>query len=67
MSRRFAEVNATLASIDNRLKLQAGLIQSGARAMARFSKFSEDSEARWLDLEKRVEDIERKLADPNGH
>ena len=35
---RFDETNARLESIDSRLKLQAGLIQSGARAMARFSE-----------------------------
>jgi hypothetical protein len=32
-----ARLGARLDSIDSRLKLQAGLIQSGARAMARFS------------------------------
>jgi hypothetical protein len=36
-----------LDSIDGQLKLQAGLIQSGTRAMARFSAFSETSEERW--------------------
>ena len=33
-------------SIDSRMKLQAGLIQAGARAMARFSEFAENSEER---------------------
>jgi hypothetical protein len=41
---RFDETNARLESIDSRLKLQAGLIQSGARAMSRFSAFAENSE-----------------------
>ena len=36
-----ARLGARLDSIDSRLKLQAGLIQSGARAMARFSEFAE--------------------------
>jgi hypothetical protein len=41
---RFDEMDTRLESIDSRLKLQAGLIQSGARAMARFSEFAENSE-----------------------
>ena len=48
-------------AIDVRLKLQAGLIQSGARAMARFSEFGENSEERWVALVTRVEALERKL------
>jgi hypothetical protein len=43
-----ARLVARLDSIDSRLKLQAGLIQSGARAMARFSEFAENSEERWV-------------------
>jgi hypothetical protein len=43
---QFDETNSHLASIDSRLKLQAGLIQSGSRAMAKFSEFSETSEER---------------------
>lgn len=57
----FARVDARFDSIDARLKLQAGLIQSGARAMVRFSQFAENSEERWVDLEERVRAIERKL------
>jgi hypothetical protein len=58
---RFDEVGVRLESIDSRLKLQAGLIQSGARAMVRFSEFSENSEQRWVSLAARVEALERKL------
>jgi hypothetical protein len=61
MERRFARVGARFDSIDARLKLQAGLIQSGARAMARFSEFSENSEQRWVDLDARLRAVERKL------
>jgi hypothetical protein len=39
-------LGARLESIDARMKLQAGLIQAGARAMARFSEFAENSEER---------------------
>src|SRR5580698_10356834 len=46
---RFDEVGTRLESIDSRLKLQAGLIQSGARAMARFSACAENSEERWVE------------------
>jgi hypothetical protein len=56
---RFDETNARLASIDSRLKLQAGLIQSGARAITRLSEFSESSEERWVALSGRVEALER--------
>ena len=58
---RFGEVNQRLESIDTRLKLQAGLIQSGARAMARFSEFAETSEQRWVALVSRVEELERRV------
>ena len=61
MEHRFGRVEARFDSIDARLKLQAGLIQSGARAMARFSEFSENSEQRWVDLDVRVRAIERRL------
>jgi hypothetical protein len=61
MGTRFDEVNTRLVSIDTRLKLQAGLIQSGARAMARFSEFAESSEERWVALVGRVEALEQKL------
>lgn len=61
MGKRFAEVDTKLTSIDSRLKLQAGLIQAGSRAMARYSAFSEDAEARWVDLATRVLALETKL------
>jgi hypothetical protein len=61
MQQGFARVDHRLESIDARLKLQAGLIQSGARAMARFSEFAENSEQRWVALVARVEALERKL------
>jgi hypothetical protein len=58
-------MRALFDSIDSRLKLQAGLIQSGARAMARFSEFSENSEDRWVALVARVEALERKVSGGN--
>lgn len=66
MGARFNEVNNRLESMDSRLKLQAGLIQSGARAMARFSEFAESSEQRWVALVTRVEALERKV-NGTGH
>lgn len=54
-------VDARLASIDSRLKLRAGLIQSGARSTARFSEFAENSEERWVALAACVEALEKKL------
>jgi hypothetical protein len=61
MGSRFDEVKAQLNSMDARLKLHAGLIQSGARAMARFSKFGEDSEEPWVSLVGRVAAPEKRL------
>jgi hypothetical protein len=61
MDVRFNEVNTRLESIDSRLKLHAGMLQSGARAVARLFSFSESSEERWVDLATRVAEIERKL------
>jgi hypothetical protein len=54
-----ARLGARLDSIDSRLKLQAGPIQSGARAMARFSEFSENSELRRVALVGRGEALEK--------
>ncbi len=59
--RGWEKIDRRLESIDARLKLQAGLIQSGARAMARFSEFAETSEQRWVALVARVEELERRL------
>jgi hypothetical protein len=58
---RFEEVKTRLDSVDARLKLQAGLIQSGARAMVRFSEFAENSEDRWVSLVGRVAALEKRL------
>jgi hypothetical protein len=66
MGLRFARVDLRLESIDTRLKLQAGLIQSGARAMARFSAFAENSEERWVELVGRVEALEPKSGGGEG-
>jgi hypothetical protein len=66
MGIRFGEVDTKLTSIDARLKLQAGLIQAGSRAMARFEAFSENSEERWVSLMARVEALERKLENGTG-
>jgi hypothetical protein len=62
MGERFARVDTRLESIDTRLKLQAGLIQAGARAMARFSEFSENSEARWVDVTAKLADLGNRIA-----
>ncbi len=59
-------LGARLESIDSRLKLQAGLIQAGARAMARFSEFAENSEERWVALVTRVEALERRISEGNN-
>jgi hypothetical protein len=64
----FDHIDKLLVSINDRLKVQAGLIQGGARAMARFSEFAETSEQRWVALVARVEELERKVERPkNGN
>ena len=50
MDTRFSLVDKKLESMDSRLKLQTGLIQTGSRAIARLTNYSESSEARWVDL-----------------
>ncbi len=64
IGRRQEENNARFDSIDARLKLQAGLLQSGSRAMARFTEFAETSESRWVDLDRRVRAIEQRISPP---
>ncbi len=61
MDTRFSLVDKKLESIDSRLKLHAGLIQSGSRAIARLSEYSETSEARWVDLVVRFNSLERRV------
>jgi hypothetical protein len=56
-----ARVVARIDSLDSRLQLHAGLLQSGARALARFSEYAENSEQRWVALVSRVEALEKKL------
>src|SRR5579885_3165807 len=61
IGRRAEEQTARWESIDARLTLQAGLIQSGSRAITRLSRFAENSEARWIDLDRRIRAIEDRL------
>jgi septation ring formation regulator EzrA len=61
MDMRFTAVDKRLESIDSRLKLQAGLIQSGARAIARLSEYSESSESRYVDLLAKFDNLERRV------
>src|SRR5665213_1247147 len=61
MDLRLATVDKKLESIDSRLQLHAGLVQSGARAIARLSQHSESSEGRYTELLTRFEDLERRV------
>ena len=56
-----------LESISARLTLQAGLIQSGARAMARFSSFAENSEERWVGLLDRFDLLDQRVKRLEGN
>jgi DNA repair ATPase RecN len=61
MDTRFAVQDKKLESIDSRLKLQAGLVQSGSRSITRLIDYSETSEARWIDLTVRFDSLERRV------
>jgi DNA repair ATPase RecN len=61
MDTRFALQDKRLESIDSRLKLHAGLVQSGSRAITRLTNYSENSEARWVDLTVRFDSLERRV------
>jgi hypothetical protein len=61
MDTRFTLQDRKRESDDSRLKLQAGLIQSGSRAIARLTDYSETSEARWVDLTVRFDSLERRV------
>jgi hypothetical protein len=61
MDTKFAIADKKRESDDSRLKLQAGLIQSGSRAIARLTDYSETSEARWVDLTVRFDSLERRV------
>jgi hypothetical protein len=69
MDTRFSLVDKKLESMDSRLKLQAGLIQTGSRAIARLTNYSENSEARWVDPAVRFDSLERRVdkLDPPSH
>jgi hypothetical protein len=52
-------LGAKIDEINTRLDMHAGLLQTGARQMTRFVKFSERSSRNWQTLAKRVDKLER--------
>jgi hypothetical protein len=53
-------LTAKIDDINTRLDMHAGLLQTGARQMTRFVRFSERSTRNWQTLAKRVDALERR-------
>jgi chromosome segregation ATPase len=62
IGRRHEELKAELSSVNARLTLHGGLIQSGSRAITRLIRYAENSEARWVALGKRIQALEESVA-----
>lgn len=53
---------ARYATLDNRVVLHAGLVQSGARAISRFAQWSEGTDVSVSDALRRLEQVESDMA-----
>ena len=56
-----------ISAVEKRLELQGGLIQSGARAMARFIKWTERTDIELSGYEHRLTLLETRVNDLEGH
>ena len=56
-----------ISAIEKRLELQGGLIQSGARAMARFIKWTEGTDVELSGYEHRLTLLEKRVNNLEGH
>ena len=66
VDRQFDEVNAKLAHVNNRLDRIGGLVNGGARAIAKLAEWSERTDVTTADLLHRVEDMDRRLRKLEG-
>ena len=56
-----------ISAVEKRLELQGGLIQSGARAMARFIKWTEGTDVELSGYEHRLMLLEKRVNNLEGH
>jgi chromosome segregation ATPase len=56
-----------ISAVEKRLELQGGLIQSGARAMARFIKWTEGTDIELSGYEHRLTLLEKRVNNLEGH
>jgi chromosome segregation ATPase len=56
-----------ISAVEKRLELQGGLIQSGARAMARFIKWTEGTDIELSGYEHRLTHQEKRVNNLEGH
>jgi hypothetical protein len=63
---RFAEVNARLTQMNTRMDRIGGLVNGGARAMAKVVEWSERTDVTTADLLNRVIDLDQRLRKIEG-
>jgi chromosome segregation ATPase len=56
-----------ISSMEKRLVLQGGLVQSGSRALARFIEWTEKTDGELLRYEERITLLEKRGHNPEGH
>jgi hypothetical protein len=66
VNRRFAEVNTRLTQMNDRLDRVGGLVNGGARAIARLAEWSERTDITTADLLHRVADMDQRLRKLEG-
>jgi chromosome segregation ATPase len=62
-----SRLTTKISAVEKRLELQGGLIQSGARAMARFIKWTERTDIELSGYEHRLTLLETRVNDLEGH
>ena len=66
VNRQFAEVNSRLTQMSDRLDRVGGLVNGGARAIAKLAEWSERTDVTTADLLHRVADIDQRLRKLEG-
>jgi hypothetical protein len=66
VNRRFTEVNTRLTQMSDRLDRVGGLVNGGARAIARLAEWSERTDITTADLLHRVADMDQRLRKLEG-
>lgn len=66
VNRQFADVNSRLTQMSDRLDRVGGLVNGGARAIARLAEWSERTDITTADLLHRVADMDQRLRKLEG-